>query len=168
MATYRKSILSGNLMPDGSGGCWFEPASVRGTNDPFPYLVAIYSDTATRDGIYGRFNVPIAYVGSSKIIVVWTSEAITGNVDFDFDYRAVGGNDTESLDQTGTQESLTVTDVAPSAAHERMEAELTFTASNLAASDTVQFGLFRDGTSESSGIADEVIVHDVLFEWADA
>jgi hypothetical protein len=168
MSTHRMSIL-GALTPAASGAAFFEPSSVKGTNDPFPTAqVLIYTDTATRDGVYGAFPVPKNYVGTAAIIIVWTSTATSGDVEWDVDYRAVGGNDTESLDQTGTQESVNINDTAPSAAHERMEISLGLTSANLTVDDTVQMGIFRDGTDAGDTMAAAAIVWDILFEYADA
>ena len=49
-----------------------------------------------------------------------------------------------------------------------MTATLTLTSSNIAAGDTVEFGLFRDGTDGGDTIAAAVTVHSVLLEYADA
>ena len=168
MATIRRSILGFATIPDASGDVFFEPYSIKATNDVWRRLVVIFNDTAARDGLRGAFNVPKDYVGAPKIIVVWTATATSGDVEWDFDYRAVGGNDVESLDQTGTQESVNVNDTAPSAAHERMEAFLSLTAANLVPDDTLLFELFRDGTDGGDTMAAAAIVHDVLFEYSDA
>jgi len=167
MATHRIPILGWPTVPDSSGNVFFEPYDVKATNDVWKRLVLIFNDTATRIGVRGGFTVPKNYVGSPKIIVVWTATATTGNVVWDFDYRAVGGNDTESLDQTGVQESVTVTDAAPTAAHNRLEAALTLTAANLAADDEVEFELFRDGADANDTMAAAAIVFSVLFEYSD-
>src|SRR3972149_4594341 len=132
MATHRLPILGWATVPDSSGNVFFEPQSVKGTNDPFAQLVAIFNDTATRIGLGGRFTVPKNYVGTAKLVVVWTATAIAGDVEWDFDYRAVGGDDSESLDQAGTQESVNLNDTAPGAAHRRMEVALALTSANLA------------------------------------
>lgn len=168
MATQRMSILGIGTVPDSSGGVFFEPYSVKATNDVWDRQVGIFNDTATRIGLPGGFEVPQGYVGSPAIVVVWTSTATSGDVEWDFDYRAVGGNDTESMDQAGTQESVNVADTAPSAAHERMEAVLNLTAANFAAGDSVLCELFRDGTDGGDTMAAAAIVFDVLFQYADA
>ena len=168
MATHRIPILGFSTVPDDSGDVFLEPYSIKATNDVWKRLVAIFNDTSTRIGLRGSFDVPKDYVGSPNVIVVWTATATSGDVEWDFDYRAVGGNDVESLDQTGTQESVNVNDTAPSAIHERMEASLTLTAGNFAADDTVLFELFRDGVDAGDTMAAAAIVHGVLFEYADA
>lgn len=167
MATHRISILGWQAVPDTSGDVFFEPYTIKATNDVWGYLVVVFNDTSARDGLQGSFDIPQNYVGSANIIIHWTSTATTGDVEWDFDYRAVGGNDTESLDQAGTQESVNQNDTAPSAANERMTATLAVTDANFAAGDTVQFELFRDGTDGGDGIAAAVTVHAVLFEYAD-
>lgn len=82
---------------------------------------------------------------------------------WDFDYRAVGGNDTESLDQSGTQESVSVTDTAPGAANRRMEVSVNLTSSNLAAGDTVEFLFVRDGTDAADTMAGSAMLFGLEF-----
>lgn len=167
MATHRIPILGWPSLPDASGNVFFEPYDVKASNDVWDRLVLIFNDTATRLGLRSGFTVPKNYVGGAKIIVVWTSTAVSGDVEWDLDYRAVGGNDAESMDQAGTQESVNQNDTAPSAAHERMETELALTAGNLAPDDEVLYELFRDGTDAGDTIAAAVIVFAVLFEYTD-
>ena len=168
MATHRIPILNWACIPDASGNVFFEPYDVKATNDVWDRLVCIFNDTSTRLGLRGGFTVPKNYVGTAKIIVVWTSTATSGDVEWDFDYRAVGGDNSESLDQSGTQESVNINDTAPGAAHRRMEASLSLTSANLAADDEVEFELFRDGTDAGDTMAAAAIVFAVLFEYADA
>lgn len=168
MATHRIPILGPGTVPDSSGDVFFEPYSVKATNDVWGRLVTIFNDSGTRIGLQGGFTVPKNYVGSAKIIVVWTGTATSGDIELDFDYRAVGGDDAESLDQSGTQQTVNQEDTAPSAAHERMEAALTLTAGNFAVDDEVEFELFRDGTDGGDTMAAAAIVFAVLFEYADA
>ena len=168
MATHRIPILGWATVPDTSGDVFFEPYSVKATNDQWDHLVCVFNDTATRIGLRGRFDVPQNYVGTANLVVVWTSTATSGDVEWDFDYRAVGGNDTESLDQSGTQESVNANDTAPSAAHERMEISISLTDGNFAAGDTVQFELFRDGTDAGDTMAAAAMLFGLFFEYADA
>ena len=167
MATHRIPILGWGTVPDTSGSVFFEPYNVKATNDVWDRLVCVFNDTATRLGLAGGFTVPKNYVGAPQIVVVWTATATTGNVVWDFDYRAVGGNDTESLDQAGTQEAVTVTDAAPGAANRRLEATMALTAANLAIDDEVEFEVFRDGAAADT-MAAAAIVFAVLFEYTDA
>ena len=168
MATIRIPILNWPAIPDDSEEMFFEPFSVKATNDVWKRIVAIFNDSATRNGLHGGFVVPKDYVDSANIIIVWTSTATAGNVEWDFDYRAVGGNDTESLDQSGTQETVNVADAAPTAALRRLEVALALTDANLAADDEVEFTLFRDGTDAGDTMAASAILFSLLFEYADA
>ena len=168
MATHRIPILGAGTIPDATGNAFFEPYSIKATNDQWRHLVAVLNDSGTKVGLYGSFWVPKNYVGTPKIIVVWATTATTGNVVWDFDYRAIGGDDTESLDQSGTQEAVTVTDAAASAAHERLTPEMALTAANLAADDLVEFFFARDGASASDTLAAAALVHALIFEYADA
>ena len=167
MATHRIPILGWSTVPDASGDVFFEPYDVKATNDVWKRFVAIFNDTATRLGLRGGFTVPKNYVGSPKIIVPWTSTATAGNAVWDFDYRAVGGDDAESLDQAGVQESVSVTDAAPTAAHNRLEASMALTAANLAVDDEVEFEFFRDGTAADT-LAAAAILFNLLLEYTDA
>jgi len=167
MATHRIPILGMGAVPDTGGEVFFEPYNIKATNDVWDRLVLIFNDTASRKGVHGGFVVPKNYVANANIVVVWTTTAITGDVEWDFDYRAVGGIDIESLDQTGTQETVNIADTAPSAIHERLEAILALTDANLAADDEIEFTLFRDGLDVGDTMAASAIVFSVLFEYTD-
>lgn len=164
----RVPILGAASFPDASGNVFFEPYSIKATNDVWKRLVCIFNDTATRIGLRGGFTVPKNYVGNAKIIVVWTSTAITGNCRWELDYRTVGGDDTTSLDQAGVEESVGFTDAAPTAAHRRLEVSLALTAANLAADEEVEFELFRDGADAADTMAAAAILFALLFEYTDA
>ena len=162
----RKEILGWTTNPDNSGEVFFEQASVKATNGVWNRQVAIFNDSITRDGLDGSFDVPEGYVGTANLIIVWTSAATAGNVEWDCDYRAVGGDDSESLDQTGVQESVNANDTAPTAANNRMEISIALTDANFAVDDTVLFTLFRDGTDAGDTIADAVQLVGLFFEYA--
>ena len=161
-------MLNHTLVPDATGSVWQEPYNNIATNDVWKNLVTVFSDTATRIGIYGTFNVPQNYVGTAKLIPVWTTTATSGDVEWDMDYRAVTGNDSESLDQTSNQESVNLNDTAPAAAHNRMEIEITLTSGNFAAGDTVEFFFARDGTDGGDTIAASVLLFDLIFQYSDS
>jgi hypothetical protein len=176
MATHQISILNHTVVPD-SGKVWFEPYDILGSNDQWKHMIIRIDEDGTnnaalttRTGIYGCFLVPQNYVGSAVIEINWTATATDAeNVVFDFDYRAITGNDTESMDQAGTVESDTVTDAYPSAPHERLTARITgITSGNIAAGDLVEFLLVQDGTDGSDTSTNAVIIFDVIFEYADA
>lgn len=168
MATHRINILGASTTPDTSGDVFFEPYTIKATNDVWGYLIIVFNDTATRIGLRGSFIVPQNYVDTANLIILWTTTATANAWEADFDYRAVGGNDTESLDQSGTQESVNAADTAPSATDERMERSISLTDGNFSPGDIVQFEFFRDGTDGGDTIAAAVQVHALLFEYNDA
>jgi hypothetical protein len=168
VATYRIPILDFANPSGGTAGAVFaEPYAVKATNDVWNRLVWIFTNTATRDGLHSGFMVPKNYAAGAKIVVVWTSTVTTGDVVWDCDYRTVSGDDANSLDQTSNEESVTVTDTAPGAAHRRLEASMTLTAGNFAPDDEVEFALFRDGAAAGDTLAGDVIVFELMFEYTD-
>jgi hypothetical protein len=167
MATHETSILR-HVNPDTTGQVWREPYSLKATNDVWKQLVWILNDDdATRAGLYGLFKVPNNFVGSASICIYWTAQVTTGNAVFDFEYRAVGGNDAESMDQSGTQESVTVTDAAPSAVNRELLAEISLTSGNFAAGDLVSFFLAIDGADGACTISDYCTLFEATFKYAD-
>lgn len=166
MATIRLPILDATSLPDDSGFTYFETFAVKATNDFWKHLVLIFTDSSTKISIYGTFIVPKNYVGSPKIIVYWTSTATSGDVEFDWDHRAVAIG--EGLDQATAQASVNQNDTAPGTALDLLEAELTLTAANFAADDIVEWKLSRDGTDGGDTMAASAIIFAVGFEYADA
>jgi hypothetical protein len=172
MATKRVPILGLATVPDSTNDCLLGRYDSYGSNDVWKHLVLVFGASnaaapTVRAGVYGRFAVPKDYVSTAKIIVVWTATLTSGDVVFDFDYRTVGGNDTTSLDQSGTEESVSVTDTAPGAAHRRLEAELNPTDANFTADDEVEFYLVRDGTDGADTMAGSALVFAAFFEYTD-
>lgn len=170
MAKHRIFIPAAAFAPDpgGTNPPVPEPYTIPATNDFWRHDVLAFNDTSTKDSAYAIFEVPENYVGSAKLFLVWTSTATSGNVVWDADYRTVGGDDTTSLDQATAEESLTVTDAAPTATDRRLTPSMTATAANFAAEETVELKISRDGTSGSDTMAAAAILHGVVFEYADA
>ncbi len=169
MATHQIPIL-GNAVPDNTGRCWVEAYDVSAANDVWKHLVFRFLNPASGNwhGIYGTFNVPNNYVGGAAIIPKWSSTATSGNCRWRFTYRAVGGDDAESMDQAGSQEAVSNTDPAGSAANERMTPTISLTAGNFAAGDTVEFLFERLDDSGTDTLAADVVLHDLIFQYADA
>jgi len=166
-ATHRVIILGWSTHSNNSD-VFPEPSSIKFTNDIAPHLVWIFNDTATRDSLSFKFTIPQNYVGTGQFVIAWTSTATSGDVEWDIDYRAVGGNDTESMDQATFQEQLTANnDTAPSAALERMIFTITATDGNFAAGDIVMGQLYRDGTDAGDTIAAAIILLELYFEYND-
>jgi len=171
MATHQISILGPATIPDTTGRCFVEPYTVKATNDLFAHLVIVFADPggAEEHGIYGVFTVPQNYSGSPVVIPVWTSTATSGNCRWEFSYRAVGGDDSESLDQATFQEEVQVTDAAPTATDRRLAPTgMALTAGNLAAGDTVEFYFKRLDDSGTDTMAAAATLHELLFQYADA
>ena len=166
MATKILPILGPATKPDASGDVFFEPYSVKATNDVFDQLVLIFNDTAAKDSIYGLFRIPQDYVDTAKILVEWSSTATAGDVEWDFDYRAVAAG--ESMDQASVQESVNQNDTAPGSTDLRLTAELSLTDGNFAAGDLVPFFLSRDGTDGGDTMSAAAMVFGVYFSYADA
>ncbi len=172
MATFRLSLLSGARSLDDK--VWDEPLSVLGTNNVwdtwfwrFDEDIATPTALTTRVGITMRVAIPQEFVAAPTFIIVWTSTILTNDVVWDVDYRNVTGNDSESLDQSGEDETLSVTDTAPSAAWERMETSVAATVGNFAAGDTLQVSLFCDGTDGSDTLIGERMLEDFLLQYTD-
>lgn len=119
-------------------------------------------------GLHGQFTVPQNYVTTAVIIPVWTSTAITGNCRWRFTYRSVGGDDTTSLDQTGNEEQVSLTDAAPGAALRRMTPTgLALTSANFAVGETVEYLFERNDDSATDTMAADAILVDLLFQYSD-
>jgi hypothetical protein len=173
MATQQISILGANTIPDTGGLCYPYPYSQWASNDVWPVIVYAFgafannAQPSTRIGLYGAFTVPQNYVTSAVVIPIWCATLTSGDVVWDLDYRTVGGDDTTSLDQSGTEESVSVTDTSGSAANERLTPSLNPTDANFAAGETVEFGLFRDGTDAADTMAGTAFLFDLIFQYSD-
>lgn len=168
MSTHWTPILGWQAVPDSSGQCYFERYDVAATNDVWKHLVLILNDNgSTKTGIYGLFTVPKNYISAPKIVILWTAIVTTGNAKFQYEYRTVPGDDANSLDQAGLEETVTVTDAAPGAVNRRLQASITITAANVAADEVVEFYFNLRGDDAATTIASKCIIHDLLFEYAD-
>ena len=167
MSTYRLPILGHATNPDPGDTVHWEPYTINATNYVWAPLVAIFPDDSTRTGLHGVFGVPQNYNTNASFVIVWTSTAVANDVEWDIDYRAVGGNDTESLDQAGNDESLNGNDTVPGAVNRRLEFDISATSGNFAAGDTVEFAIFRDGTDAGDGMAADAMLFELFFEYDD-
>lgn len=131
--------------------------------------VLCFADTAIKESAYTIIAIPDDFPAtpvSVTFTVVWTSTITNGNFQCDIDYRLVGGNDTTSLNQAA-QQALTVADAAPTVAHRKLDVILSATAANFNSSqnNVLLLQLSRDGATESSGIAGDVLVALVNLAW---
>ncbi len=164
MSTHRISILTWAALPDTSGNVWFEPAALTQTNDRYPQIVARFKDSATKDSLGFRFQVPQNYVGNGKFIVNWTTTVTSGNAIWNVDYSSAG--QTASLDPSADEENLTVTTAAPGSSQTGVQSSMTATAANFAAGDICQGKLSRNGAG-SDTIAADLVVYEAFFEYTD-
>lgn len=174
MATFRKPIIGFGAKPDTTGECFFEPYGVLATNEAShgDRIICRFgannaAEPTVKHGFYGGFVVPKNYASTAVLVVVWTSTLTTGAVVWDFDYRTVGGDDTTSLDQATAEESVTVTDTAPGAAHRRMSPTISMTDGNFTADDEVEFFFARDGASASDTLAGSALLFSLAFQYND-
>lgn len=164
MATHRLPILNWAALPDTSGNVWFEPASITQTNDRYAQMVARFKDSATKDSLGFRFQVPQNYVGSAVFKIDWTTTATSGNAIWTVDYSSAA--QTASLDPSADEESLTVTTAAPGSSQTGVVSSMTATAANFAAGDECQGKISRNGAG-SDTIAADLVAYDIYFEYAD-
>lgn len=169
MATHFAPLINWKTKPDGSGNVSIEPFSVAATNDQWDDFVIRFKDTSTRIGLYCSIRVPPNYnaSGTSGILIEWSTPNTSNDVEWDVDYRAVGGDDSESLDQSGTQESVNNNDTAPGAAWRRLECLIPITAGNLAAGDRLQLIIFRDGTDAGDTLNADAFLFDAFLQYTD-
>ena len=173
MATHRLPILGWATRPDDTGEAFFEPEDVNfGSNDLARNFVlalgsALAAQPTVKHGVYGSFLIPKNYVSTPKIFVEWAGTLTSGDVVYDFDYNAVGGDGAESLDPSAWQESVTVTDTVGGTARRKMTCSMTLTAGNLAVDDVVQFFFGRDGADGADTMAGRAYVTALIFEYAD-
>lgn len=157
------NILAGSN-PVGDGA-YQQSLVVDGTNDIFrgPFYVA--SSTSASIGHHGSFAVPTNCNDSIySVMIPFTVAVGSGNVVIDFNYASIGGDDTESFDVSAWEESLTVTDAAPSASLRRLSQSFNLNPANIAPGDTFTFALLRDGLDGADTAAGGLLFKDLKFE----
>lgn len=161
--TVRIPILDWHTIPDTSGQVFFEPYTIKASVDNWEHGHWIFNDNSTRNELFGVFAVPQDYSDGANVVIVWTTTATSGDVEWDFDYNAVGG--TETIDGT-VQQSVNSADTAPSATDERTELTIALTDGNFAAGDTVTFLIARDASDGGDTItAVAVQLVELFFEY---
>ena len=164
MATHRINILGAMTLPDTSGEVYFQPYSVVDTGAVVDPMVLMFNDSGTVDGVRGVFQVPQNYVGSPVLRIVWTADATSGTCVFDWSVLPRSG--TEDMGAAAARTTETDSTTKSSTAFARETNDITLTAGDYAAGDTVLFELFRDTITDT--MAADCAVFEVLFEYADA
>lgn len=140
------------------------------TNDVWGGNILVFGDTALKEEAHSFVGIPQEFPTTPTTVSFlpeWTCVPTTGNFQIDIDYRIVGGDGTESMDQTGTQEAITISDAAPSVAHRKMRPSLAATASNFNSSSEkiLECKIARDGVTETSSIAASALLFGVWLVW---
>jgi len=164
MATHRISIFGVGSIPDTSGEVFSERYDVTDTAAVWKGLILAFKDSGTKDGISGSFPVPQNYVGSPKLVVVWTANATSGTVVFDWSVlpRSAGDDMGAGWDRETETDSTT----KGGTAFTQEVNEITLTAGDYVAGDEVLFELFRDTITDT--MAAKCLVFNAYFEYADA
>lgn len=165
MSTFRLPILGWATLPDSSGNVFFQPAAIFQANDLATQMIAVFADTATKIGLGGRFTIPKNYANNAKAIFVWTANANSGNVQWVFDYRPVGGSN--SLDPSSFIENPTGNNAAPGTGWNRVETSLSLNSTNFGVDNEVIFVASRDGANAGDNMAANAFLFQLLFEYTD-
>lgn len=164
------SLLGQATRPDSSGNCVRSNMQLVATNKRWPHEIWKFRNTGSVPvSLFGTFDVPPEYPGSptiARVFLDWSATVTSGDVRWGIDIRAVGGDNVESLDQTGQQENDEVTDTAPGAIWRKMRATLDLTPANFAAGDLVQFELYRDLSDAADTLSGDVYLFRALFDYA--
>ena len=168
MALHRRPILGVNTKPDESGEVFPEPYSVKATNKNWKHYGFIFNDGGSRNGLSGMFTVPKGYFDSAELVAVWTSIVTSGVLGWEFDYRAVGGDDSESFDQPTPQETILLTDNAPTSVNNRLVVVTSLTDVNFSIDDDVEFEFFRNVSGSLDTLVGAGILKRLFFQYADS
>ncbi len=164
MATFRLPILGALTSPDTSGGAFFEPAAVNfGSNALYPHMLLVYSDSGATAGVGGVFEVPqnFAQAGTTQLVLETASTA-TGDVDWEFDYSAIGA--TGPLDPSADTESLTSSGNLISTVRAGHPITIALTSANFSAGDQVLFGLRRQSGNDTLAASAYVFGADFQYD----
>lgn len=168
MSTFRMPILGPATKPDSSNDVFFEPQSIKATNDLIEKMMAIFNDTSTDLKLGFSFRIPKNYIGSPKIGGVFQATAITGKYVFEVEYRAIASG--EDGDPSTFQETVSTNPTIPGSALQDQEASVALTAANLAVDDRVSGHLIRKGSDTvNDTMAAALMAHPEMFffEWSD-
>lgn len=167
--TVRASMLSSLTFPDTTGEAYYESIDLLGTNDSFGYGSWRFGTSTSaalsiKAGIGDRFSIPSDFKSEgAQIVALFNTTSTSGVVVWDFDYRCVAVG--ESLDQSGYQESVSVSSTVPGTIYLMGETVLPITSSNCTAGDIMQFKFSRDGVDASDTLLGPPLLHDLLFEY---
>ena len=167
MATHRLPIGFGSLFPDNEFAS-FIPYDLVDTGTTRNAIVLNF-DAASDGEVSGTFEVPQNWVGTTNLIVKWTSEGTSGNFDIEFLHRAVA--DTQRVDTNTTPATQTNTLIAAAptgSAGELEEDSISLTTTDWAVGEMIQFQFRRDANDATNDtLASDAQVWQLLIEYSD-
>lgn len=169
MVLHRIGILTSATLPDNSSDAFFEPQSIKATNDLVLKLMAIFNNTSTDIDLGFSFRVPKGYVSAPRIGGVFQMTPTAGKYVFEVEYRAIA--DGEDGDPTTFQETVNTNPTAPATTLFDQETSVPLTAGNLAVDDRVSGHLTRLGSDTvNDTLAAALMAHPEMFffEYDDA
>ena len=167
MSTHRVPILGFGTKPDNSGEVFPESFEIKATNKKWKRNIFVFKDGASKISLFGGFQVPQNFISNAGVVLERTSSATAGSGVYELEYRAVGGNDVESLDQSSAQETVSGIAPAPTVAVRKNELSMALTDANLAIGDEVEFILSRDNPNVVDNMAADDMLFGAYFEYND-
>ena len=151
-------------MRDNSGEVFWEPYTIHDAAAVIDPSILVFQNSGTKDGYRGSFQVPQNYVGSPVLRIVWTANATSGTVVFDWSVLTRSG--TEDMGAAATRTTETDSTTKGGTAFTRQTNDITLTAGDYVAGDEVLYELFRDTITDT--MAASCLVFGAYFEYADA
>ena len=172
MSSYSIPILNAHTIPDAdtsSTDVYFEPTRTAFATDAIPgYMVCAFANQAARQGLAGKFTVPMNYTTAPQIVVKAAATATGSTVVWDFEYRARGATEAMGSSAWDSTTPTVNMSLAGTAARDLQQATMAMTAGDLAADDEVEFRLLRDGANTSDTYAGTVWLFGLSFKYADS
>lgn len=136
-----------------------EPSPLTFSNDLANHLIARFPDAAGDVGIGGSLTIPDITITTVQVVCNLTFNATTGTFEFVFRYRAIGGDDAETMDPATWQQTVASgAENAPTTAFNKLRIVLSLTAGNFAANDVVQYQFFRDNDGGNDNVSADGLV----------
>lgn len=174
MATFRKSIIGPNLLPE--SGVYPDRVGNQITEATAPsvgsQLCMVMADGGSDEGFYCDFEVPKNYVGTGKIVVKGILDGAPGAADvLGFGFRGRPVADNESADGTYNSEDIASGTIGSNDLNysDEDKLEMVITLSNLgtlAVDDTVYYYFYID--SSATTYSGNFLLTKLEFEYSDA
>lgn len=159
MGTQYQSLITWACLPDTTGGFYFEPYTIKATNDAWGRRVGIAQDVASNVGFHGGLKIPGDYASAPSILVAYTAVVTSGSFVFGINYRSASQG--ESLDQSTGMESPSVIGGAPTSVNLLQVSSIDVTAGNFSAGKELEFNWYRAGNHASDTAASAAIIFGV-------